>query len=106
MYVLRLTVIRAEYDIVPRFQRVSGLLMHLVQRDTISDVVPMRILGGNAVCVRHSLLKGGYLELYARNQQDGLGSKYRKYHEGLQYQIEYVDSFTRRVIFNALCPMN
>ncbi len=104
MYVLRLTVIRAEYDIVPRFQRVSGLLMHLVQRDTISDVVPMRILSGNAVCVRHSLLKGGYLELYARNQQDGLGSKYRKYHEGLQYQIEYVDSFTRRVIFNAPVP--
>lgn len=104
MYVVRLTVVKADYDIVPRFEKVSGLLIHLVQRDTMSDVVSMRILGGNEVCIRHSLLKGGYLELYGRNLQDGLGSKYRKYHEGRQYRTEYVDSFTRRVIFEEPVP--
>lgn len=104
MYVLRLTVAEAAYDIVPRFRKVSGLLMHLVQRDTQSDVVPMRILSGNEVCVRHSLLKGGYLELYGRTLQDGLGSKYRKYREGVQYRTESVDLFTRRVIFAEPVP--
>lgn len=104
MYVVRLTVARADYDLVPRFKKVSGLLMHLVQKDTRSDVVPMRILGGNEVCVRHFLLQDGYLEIYGRTRQDGLGSKYRKYHEGLQYRTEYVDGFTRRVVFAEPVP--
>lgn len=104
MYAIRLTLLEAEYDIVPHFIRISGLMMHLVQRDTLSDVVPIRILTGNEVCVRNSLLKGGYLEIYARMQQDGRDSKYRKYHEGLQYKTEYIDSFTRRVVFGEPAP--
>lgn len=103
-YVVRLTVVKADYDIVPHFVRISGLLMHLVQRDTLSDIVPMRILAGNEVCVRHSLLNGGYLEIYARVQQDSPDSKYRRYHEGQQYRTEYVDCFTRKIIFEEPVP--
>lgn len=104
MYVVRLTVVKAAYDIAPRFLKISGFLMHLIQRDTLSDVVPMRILAGNEVRIRHFLLKGGYLEIYARMQEDDPDSKYRRYHEGLQYRTVYVDSFTCRVIFEDPVP--
>lgn len=103
-YVIRLTVQKADYDIVPRFIKISGLMMHVMQQDTLSDVVPMRIPDGNEVCIRHSLLKDGYLEIYARMQQDDLGSKYKRYQEGLQYRTEQIDSFTRRVLFAEPAP--
>lgn len=104
MYVVRFTVVKADYDIVPCFLKISGLLMHLVQQDTLSDVVPVHILAGNEVCIKHSLLKGGYLEIYARTQQDGLDSQYRRYREGLDYKTEQVDDFTRKVIFADPAP--
>lgn len=104
MYVVRCTVVKADYDIVPRFLKISGLLMHLVQQDTLSDVVPMHILAGKEVRIRHSLLKDGYLEIYARTQQIGSNSQYRRYQEGLHYKTEQADSFTRRVIFADPAP--
>lgn len=104
MYVLRLTVVRADYDIVPRFKKVRGLLMHLVQRDTLSDVVPICLSDRSENCISHFLLRGGYLELYGRMRGDEQEGKYRRYREGEQYRTEYVDPFTRRVIFEGPAP--
>lgn len=103
-YVLRLTVVRADYDIVPCFRRVRGLLMHLVQRDTLSDVVPVSVSARNEICVSHYLLRGGYLEIYGKAQEGHQGRGYWRYREGEQYRTEYVDSFTRRVIFEGSVP--
>ncbi len=107
-YVIRLTVVRADYDIVPRFEKISGLLMHLVQRDTKSDVLLIHSADNNEVCVRHYLLKDGFSEVYGKEDkgrcEDGWGSRYRRYHEGAEYRTEYVDSYTRRIIFEGKAP--
>ena len=97
-YVIRLTVVRADYDIVPRFEKISGLLMHLVQKDTKSDVLRIRFTDRKEACVRHYLLKDGFLEVYGKEEQ------YRKYREGMEYRTEYVDSYTRKIIFEEKAP--
>lgn len=109
-YVIRLTVVRADYDIVPRFEKVSGLLTHLIQTDTKSDVAEMYLPGDREINVRHYLLKGGFLEVYGKQEEQeepygkAGGGSYRKYEEGIQYRTEYVDSDTRKIIFDREAP--
>lgn len=103
-YVLRLTLVRADYDLVPCFGKVRGLLTHLIQRDTLSDVVSVCTLDRKEICVSHYLLRGGYLEIYGRTHGDHPGKFYRRYREGEQYRTEYVDHFTRRIIFAGSAP--
>lgn len=106
-YVIRLTMTRADYDIVPRFEKVRGLLMHLVQKDTRSGVVQMCLSDRCEICVRHYLLKDGFLEVYGRqgepDEKKGRAG-YRKYQEGAEYRTEYVDSDTRKIIFDRSAP--
>lgn len=106
-YVIRLTVVRADYDIVPRFEKISGLLTHLIQKDTRSEVVQMCLPGHREICVSHYLLKDGFLEVYGRQEEPQEKDKsigYRKYQEEVQYRTEYVDSYTRRIIFDGEAP--
>lgn len=106
-YVIRLTVVQADYDIVPRFEKVSGLLTHLIQKDTRSEVIQMCLPGRREICVRHYLLKDGFLEVYGKQEdsREKAGSDgYRKYQEKVQYRTEYVDSYTRRIIFDGEAP--
>lgn len=106
-YVIRLTMERADYDIVPRFEKVRGLLTHLVQKDTRSGVVQMCLSDRREICVRHYLLKDGFLEVYGRQGEPGEKkgkAGYRKYQEGAEYRTEYVDSDTRKIIFDRSAP--
>lgn len=45
-YRMRVTLVRAAYDIVPRFQRICGLLVPAVQRDTRSYVMELPVKNG------------------------------------------------------------
>lgn len=106
-YVIRLILVQADYDIVPRFERVSGLLNHLIQKDTRSDVVKLCLSDRCEILVRHFLLKDGFLEVYGRqeNPPEKAGNTiYRKYQEEVQYRTEYVDDYTRRIIFDREAP--
>lgn len=106
-YVIRLTLTWADYDIVPRLEKVRGLLTHLVQKDTRSGVVQMRLSDSREICVRHWLLKDGFLEIYGRQEEpdEKAGRAYcRRYREGEDYRTEYVDSFTRRILFDREAP--
>lgn len=100
-YVIRLTVVRADYDIVPRFEKIRGLLIHLVQKDTRSDIMHLRLSGYNHIPIRHFLLKNGYLELYGMQQDSKL---YRRYREGIEYRTEYIDDYTRKIFFEKETP--
>lgn len=107
-YVIKLTVVRADYDIVPRFERIRGMLLHLVQKDTRSDAVRLCLYEHNNICIRHFLLKNGYLEIYGMRQDsrqaNGQGGKYRRYREGIEYRTEYLDNYTRRIFFEGEAP--
>lgn len=100
-YVLRATVERAAYDIVPCFQGIWGLLMHMVQRDTKSDVVQLCLSGRNDICISHYLLKNGYLEIYGNHN-----GRYQAYGEGEQYQSRRLDCFTTKIIFERDVPQD
>lgn len=106
-YVIRLSLVRADYDIVPCVERIRGLLTHLVQKDTKTDVVRMCLPGHREICFRHYLLKNGFLEIYGRQEdspeKEGKG-RYRRYQEETQYRTEYVDSYTRRILFDRETP--
>lgn len=106
-YVIRLTMTRADYDIVPRIERVSGLLTHLIQKDTRSGVVQTCFSDSRETCVRHCLLKDGFLEVYGRHEETGGKTGrtgFRRYQEGAEYRTEYVDSYTRRILFDREAP--
>lgn len=106
-YVIRLTLERADYDIVPRFEKISGLLTQLIQKDTRSEVVRMRLSGHREICVNHYLLKDGFLEVYGKREETcekDESAGYSIYQEGMQYRTEYVDSYTRRIIFGQEAP--
>lgn len=83
-YVIRLTLVRANYDLVPRVQRIIGLSVPAVQRDTQSDVM---LLSPAAVCpfcfdIRSCLLRNGYLEIYGKEADHG----YHRYHDASAYR--------------------
>lgn len=98
-YVIKITVERAAYDINPCFQGIWGLLMHMVQKDTKSDVVRLCLSGRNDICISHYLLKNGYLEIYS--SQNG---RHQRYYEGRHYRTQRLDSFTRKIIFERDVP--
>ncbi|MFG6367619.1 MAG: hypothetical protein K1W16_04215 [Lachnospiraceae bacterium] len=58
-YQIQVTLLRADYDIIPRIQRICGLLIPAVQRDTRSDVMVLPVENGK-VCIRNSLLQKDY----------------------------------------------
>lgn len=109
-YVMRLTLVRADYDLYPRVQRISGLAIPAVQRDTQSDIMVRHPQQDKGCCfsVCSYLLKNGYLEVYGK-ETDGL---YHRYYEVNQYQdtgnrlykIEYENHFTVKLIFDEVSP--
>lgn len=109
-YVMRLTLVRAAYDLYPRVQRIRGLAILAVQRDTQSDIMVRYPQPGADNCfgVHSYLLKNGYLEVYGK-EADGL---YHRYYEvnphqdmgNRLYEIEYENHFTVKLIFDEGCP--
>lgn len=110
-YVIKITVERAAYDIVPCFQGIRGLLMHMVQKDTKSDVVQSCLSGRSDICLSHYLLKNGCLEIYGnrnkdKNKDKNENGRYQRYYEGTQYHTQWLDCFTRKIIFEKDVPEN
>ena len=98
-YAIRAIAERADYDIAPCFQSIRGLLMHVVQRDTKSDIAHLTLSGKNEAYMRHALLKDGYMEVYG-----GSGGIYRQCCEGTHYRKEYIDCFTAKITFLGAAP--
>ncbi len=78
-YQIQATLLRADYDIVPRIQRICGLLIPTVQRDTRSDVMFLPV-EGETVCIRNYLLQReygakGYFTIYGK-ETDGAYHRY------------------------------
>lgn len=81
LYRMRVTLVRSDYDIAPRVQRICGLLLSAVQRDTRSSVQLLPVLDGK-ICVTDCLVRNdwgdaGYFEVYGK-EADGV---YRRYHD-------------------------
>lgn len=118
-YKLRVTLERADYDIVPRFQRICGLLVPAIQRDTWSDVIKLPVEDGK-ICIRNYLIGNdfvgndfagnvmnrGYLEVYGK-ESDGDYHRYfdldgmdRDHEERRRfYRVEYSEGFTAVLTF-------
>lgn len=78
-YQIQATLLRADYDIAPRIQRICGLLIPTVQRDTQSDVMFLPVKG-ETVCIRNYLLQraygaSGYFTIYGK-ETDGAYHRY------------------------------
>ncbi|MDE7323225.1 MAG: baseplate J/gp47 family protein [Lachnospiraceae bacterium] len=86
-YVIKVTAVRADYDMTPLVTRVSGLLVEAVQKDTRSDVMVLEQQtdrDGNVteetksdICVRNENLKTGHFEIYGK-ESDG---RYHRYYD-------------------------
>lgn len=83
-YRMRATLVRAAYDIVPRFRRICGLLVPAVQRDTRSHVMELPVKNGKVqfrscligkAHVENGMVGNGYLEVYGK-EADG---RYHRY---------------------------
>lgn len=74
-YVVRCTIERADYDIVPCFERITGLLIEAVQKDTRSEVINLPVSEDNEIKIKNEILRNGYLEIYAQ-EEDGQYHRY------------------------------
>ncbi len=97
-YKIRATLVRAAYDIVPRVQRVCGLLLPAVQKDTRSHVQLLPVREGK-LRITDDLI--GSFEVYGK-ESDGA---YHRYHDLNRmnadavvqkrgYQAAYEEDFT------------
>lgn len=78
-YQIQAALLRADYDIVPRIQRICGLFIPAVQQDTRSDIMVLPV-EGKTVSIRNYLLQGaystnGYFIIYGK-ETDGAYHRY------------------------------
>lgn len=104
-YVIRATIQQADYDIVPCFRRVKGLLMQAIQKDTRSEAVKLPLSDQKSFCFSSYLLKNGYFEVYGK-EHDGFYYTYYDdnglYEKEQQrtYRIECIDALKRSFQFD------
>lgn len=70
-YLLRGTLVKAQYDVAPRIRAINGCLSEVTQRDTKSVMIPF--LGANLIIVKNALTETGYLFVYVK---EGNGDYY------------------------------
>ncbi len=89
-YVIRARLMKAQYDIAPRVNRIQGLLTRVVQKDTRSVVICGNIEG--ELETEHYLMKDECLEVYIK-EKDG---KYHSYGRGQDSTNEYLRTYEYR----------
>lgn len=108
-YVIRITLEKADYDIVPRFKRICGLLMRVVQKDTRSDITIIDCIQKNDITVNNFILNNGFLELYGEGN-DGLYHRYLDVNalnpdDGTRYyHLEQKEGLEQKIVFECDAP--
>jgi hypothetical protein len=98
---------KADYDIVPKFLDIKGLLHQIIQKDTksyieIKDVEP----GDTSVILEHFILDNGYTEVYGL-LEDG---RYHRYFDNSQKgenrycRFEQIGKYQIKVDFDDVVP--
>ena len=75
-YVFRGRLTRAQYDMPPKLQHVSGFLLEVWQKDTQAIVYPFA--KSNTITIRSELMEEGYYKVLCKEEK---GSSYRMYEE-------------------------
>jgi hypothetical protein len=106
-YVIRITLDRADYDIVPRFDRICGVLTQVIQKDTKSFIEIKEIDNtDNTLTLENYILNNGYPEIYGM-ESDGI---YRRYFDNSQRgenrycHIEPVGKYRIKAVFENNVP--
>lgn len=101
-YVFRGTLRKAQYDVAPRLQQMSGFLFEVLQKDTQSLVYMFP--KSNVITIQSDLMAEGHYKIFCKEEK---GNTYRLYEEvwdddtpGRFYTVHHIEGNTYEIHFD------